>query len=78
MRNPKTEDLVRFTLEGPGTVIGVGHANPVSLESYTVPQRKAWQGRCLVVVKAGKEAGRIVLKAVSEGLPEAVAEIEVR
>jgi beta-galactosidase len=78
MRNPKTEDLVRFTLEGPGTVIGVGNANPVSLESYTVPQRKAWQGRCLVVVKAGKEAGRIVLKAVSEGLPEAVAEIEVR
>lgn len=77
-RNPKTEDLVRFAIEGPGTIIGVGNANPVSLESYTLPQRKVWQGRCLVVVKAGKEAGRIVLKAAAEGLPEAVAEIEVK
>lgn len=77
-RNPKTEDLVRFAIEGPGTIIGVGNANPVSLESYTLPQRKVWQGRCLVVVKAGKEAGRIVLKAAAEGLPEAAAEIEVK
>jgi beta-galactosidase len=55
----------------------VGNANPVSLESYTKPQRKAWQGRCLVVVKAGKEPGKIVLKATSEGLQAAVAEINV-
>jgi len=55
--------------------VGTGNANPLSLESYTLPERKAWQGRCLVIVKADKEPGKILLKATSEGLQPAVAEI---
>jgi beta-galactosidase len=78
IRNPKAENLVKFEIEGPADIIGVGNANPVSLESFTLPQRKAWQGRCLVVVKAGKEPGKIVLKAKAEGMQMGVAEIEVR
>jgi beta-galactosidase len=77
IRDPKAGNLVKFEIEGPGTIIGVGNANPVSLESYTIPQRKAWQGRCLVVVKAGKEPGKVVLKATVEGLQPAVTEINV-
>jgi len=75
IRNPKAENLVKFELEGTGTIIGVGNANPVSLESYTLPQRKAWQGRCLVIIKAAKEAGRIVLKATAEGLQPAQVDV---
>ncbi len=77
-RNPRAENLVKFEIGGPGIIIGVGNANPISLESYTLQQRKAWQGRCLVVIKAGKETGKVVLKASSEGLQAAVAEIEVK
>jgi len=66
--NPKAEDLVNFEIEGPGTIVGVGNANPVSLESYQLPQRKAWHGRCLVVVKSGKAPGTIILKAASKKL----------
>ena len=68
IRNPKAENLVSLEIEGPGTIIGVGNANPVSLESYQLPQRKAWQGRCLVIIKSESEAGEIRLKATSEGL----------
>ncbi len=71
IRHPKSEDLVTFEIEGPGTIAGVGNANPVSLESYTLPKRKAWQGKCLVIVKAGKETGKILLRAKAEGLQEA-------
>ncbi len=78
IRNPKAENLVKFEIEGPAAIIGVGNANPVSLESSSLPQRKAWQGRCLVVVKAGKEPGKIVLRAKADGLQMGVAEIEVR
>jgi len=71
VRNPKAENLVKFTLEGPGTIVGVGSANPVSTESYQQPRRKAWQGRCLVVVKSDRRAGGIRLRASTEGLAPA-------
>jgi beta-galactosidase len=74
--NPKAENQVAFKLDGPGTIVGVGNANPVSLESFQLPQRKAWHGRCLVVVKSDKTAGRITLIATASGLRSANFEIE--
>ena len=67
-RNPKAENLLKFRIEG-GTIVGVGNANPVSLESYQLPQRKAWQGRCLVIVRSSDKAGKITLTASANGLP---------
>ena len=67
-KNPKAENLVKFEIEGAGTIIGVGNANPMSLESYQMPQRKAWQGRCLVIVKSSLNAGNITLTASADGL----------
>ncbi|MDI3321162.1 glycoside hydrolase family 2 TIM barrel-domain containing protein [Pinibacter soli] len=64
VRNFGAEDLLKFSIKG-GTIIGVGNANPKSVESCQQPQRKAWQGRCLVIVKASKQKGDIVLKARS-------------
>jgi beta-galactosidase len=69
--NPNAENLVHFEIEGPGTIAGVGNANPVSVESYQLPQRKAWQGKCLVIIKSEKQAGKIILKASSAGLQSA-------
>jgi len=71
IRNPKAEDLVKFEIEGPGTIVGVGNANPISIESYQLPQRKAWQSRCLVIVKSDNKTGKIVVKATSDGLKPA-------
>jgi beta-galactosidase len=67
-RNPKAENLIRFKTEG-GAIAGVGNANPVSLESYQLPQRKAWQGRCLVIVRSLETTGTITLTASVDGLP---------
>jgi beta-galactosidase len=75
-RNPNADNLVHFTIEGPGVIAGVGNANPVSVESYQLPQRKAWHGRCMVIIKSKKSAGDIVLKATSPGLSD--AEIVIR
>ncbi|MFY9151510.1 MAG: glycoside hydrolase family 2 TIM barrel-domain containing protein [Prolixibacteraceae bacterium] len=78
IRNPKADNLVKFELEGPGTIVGVGNANPVSLESNQQPQRKAWQGRCLVIVKSGKKEGNLKLKATADGLAAASIQINIR
>jgi beta-galactosidase len=68
VRLPKAENLVQFEIEGPATIAGVGNANPTSTESYQQPRRKAWHGRCLVVIKAGQKPGEAVLRAMARGI----------
>ncbi len=70
-RNPKSENRLEFDITGPATIAGTGNANPVSLESFVDPSRKAWQGRCLVIVRSGKKEGPVTLKVSSPGLKPA-------
>ena len=78
VRNPSAENLVQFSIDGPGEIIGVGNANPTSTESYQRKERKAWQGRCLVIIKSLKQPGSIVLTAQSPKLRPAKVTITVR
>ena len=77
IRNPNAENQVKFQIEGPGTIVGVGNANPVSTESFQLPQRKAWQGKCLVIIKSTQQPGDIVLKATADGLANSEIKIKV-
>ena len=72
-RNPLAENLVKFEIAGSATIAGVGNANPRSLESYQANERKAWQGKCLVIIKAGKSAGEIKLKAIVDGMDASIS-----
>ena len=74
-RNPKAENKVTFEIKGPGKIIATGNANPVSLESYMQPYRKAWHGKCLAIIKSGTERGTITITATSPGLEPAVLTI---
>jgi len=74
-KNPHSANLIKFELNGNAKIIGVGNANPVSTESYQRPERKAYKGRCLVIVKAGYKAGTVILKATSAGLKPAQVRI---
>ncbi len=66
--NPVAENLLRFKIEGPGKIVGVGNANPLSTESFQTEERKAWRGRCLVIVKAESKPGDIMLTVSSTGM----------
>jgi len=76
LRHPKADDLIHFEISGDASIVGVGNSNPVSTESYLQPQRKAWQGKCLVIIKAGKQPGKITLTARSAGMKDASVVIE--
>jgi beta-galactosidase len=75
--NPNADNLVRFSVEGPGSIVAVANSNPASVESFQQPQRTAWRGRCLVVIRAGKAAGTVRLIAEADGLPAAELAITV-
>jgi beta-galactosidase len=70
VRNPKASNLIHFDIIGPGSIIAVGSSNPFGTESFVQPRRRAYQGRCLVIVKSAREPGNIVLTATSEGLQQ--------
>jgi beta-galactosidase len=68
--NPLAEDQVTFNVEGAGSIAAVANSNPMSTESFQQPYRKAWRGKCLVVVRTSNKAGEIKLKASVQGLPD--------
>lgn len=57
------DELVEFTVEGPGSLIAVGSSDPMSTESFTRPQRKLWRGECMVIVRPSGIPGDITVKA---------------
>jgi beta-galactosidase len=65
---PTANNLVKFEIEGPGRIIGVGNGNPKSHEPDKASHRMAFNGYCLVLVQSDKSTGEIRLKAVSENL----------
>jgi beta-galactosidase len=66
--HPHADHTVTFIVEGAGSLAAVGSGNPVSTESYRGTQRKAYRGRCLVVIKSSSQPGEIRLRAEAEGL----------
>ena len=65
---PTASNLVKFSIEGPGKIIGTGNGNPTSHEPDKASQRMAFNGYCLVLVQSDKQAGEIRVTATSEDL----------
>ena len=57
---PRAEDQIFFDVEG-GRIVGTDNGNPVSMERFKEPKRKAFNGKCLVVVAT--DGGDVMLKA---------------
>ncbi|HEY4786726.1 MAG TPA: glycoside hydrolase family 2 TIM barrel-domain containing protein, partial [Bacteroidales bacterium] len=66
--NPQFNELIQFRIEGDGSIAAVGNSNPKSIESFQQPFRKAYEGKCLVIVRSNHKAGQIVLHASGKGL----------
>jgi beta-galactosidase len=74
---PDASNLVKFSIEGPGRIEGVDSGDIMSTERMKANERKAFQGRCIVIVR-GTDLGKITIRAEAEGLVSTQTEIEVR
>ena len=61
---------LQFQLSGPGHIAAVGNGDATDPDGYQGLQRKLYQGRALVVIRASRKAGPIQLKVTSPGLSE--------
>ena len=74
--NPKSENQVFVEVTGPGTIAGIGNANPVSLQSFQLHTHNAWRGKCQVIVKAETTPGDITVRVTSSGIRAQSLKIE--
>jgi beta-galactosidase len=68
---PTADNMISFKVSGAGAVAGVGNGDPSSHESDVLPFRKAFNGLCMVIVKAKENPGNIRLLATSIDLKSA-------
>ncbi len=72
---PEADNPVQFKVEGKASIAGVDNGCQTSMESFKADHRKAFNGKCLVILQAGREPGSITLTATSDGLQPASLKI---
>lgn len=75
---PNADNLITFDISGNGKIVGVDNGNPISMERFKDNKRKAFYGKCLVVVQNNGKKGAITLKAASDKLDDATTSITAK
>jgi beta-galactosidase len=79
---PNADNMIKFYLSGDAKIIGVGNGDPSSHEPdhcrEDAWQRSAFNGKCQVIIQAGKTAGPIKFEAKSNGLQSGSAILNLK
>jgi beta-galactosidase len=75
---PTANNMIRFSVTGPGQILGVGNGDPSCHEPDKASQRSAFNGTCMVLVQTTRETGRITLTAEGDGLKPTVVTFDVK
>ncbi|MGQ1785318.1 MULTISPECIES: glycoside hydrolase family 2 TIM barrel-domain containing protein [unclassified Saccharicrinis] len=75
---PDASNKISFNIEGDATILGIDNGDPLNQASFVGNEITAFNGKCLLIVKAGKNAGKVTVTAKSEGLDKAVALIQIK
>jgi beta-galactosidase len=76
---PRSQNRIRFEIEGPGEIVATDNGDPTNLESFQSKERNAFNGLCLVIVRSEEgQPGTIKLTAVSNGLKLASVSIKTK
>jgi beta-galactosidase len=69
---------LRFAITGKGEIAATANASPNHMQSFQKPERRTYRGKCLVIVKPKGRAGKIILKALGDGLTAGEVVIETK
>ena len=74
---PRADNPIQFAIEGAGEIVATDNGDPTSFEPFQSPSRKAFNGLCLVIVRAkAGQYGKITLVAQAGGLKPETASIK--
>ena len=79
MQVPRTNNRIKFSVEGPGEIVATDNGDATSFESFQSPERNAFNGLALVIVRSKPGmAGSIKVTATADGLVAATTTITSR
>ena len=67
---PLADNLVSFTISGPGFIAGVGNGNPRSMDPFQSLQVRLFYGKAMLIIRSETKNGEIIINATSNGLVE--------
>lgn len=73
---PNANNLIKFKISGPSKNIGVDNGDPLDLASTKLNQRKAYNGKCLLILQSQQIPGEIIVDVTSGDLASARIEIK--
>ncbi|HYO25294.1 MAG TPA: glycoside hydrolase family 2 TIM barrel-domain containing protein [Lacipirellulaceae bacterium] len=73
---PWAAPKISLTIDGPGKLVGIDNADPQSHESFQAPERRAYRGRVLAIVRPTASDGTVTIQVSAQGLESAAATIE--
>jgi len=78
---PTADRMIHFNLIGDAKIIGVGNGDPSSHEPDkcldNIWQRSTFNGKCQVILQAGKTIGSVKLEATTNGLSAGIIKIQL-
>ena len=75
---PTAEPLIRFRVSGGARIVGVDNGDEISHTSFQAKQVRLFNGKALVIVRAGRSPGTATLTAEGEGLAPATVRIALK
>ena len=73
---PRAKLPLRFSVTGPGQVIATDNGDATSFESFQSPERRAFNGLALAILRArAGQPGELTLSVQAEGLPPATLKL---
>ena len=75
---PTADQVIRFRLGGDARIIGVDNGDQISHAPFQADHVRLFNGKALVIVRAGERPGTVTLTAEGEGLAPAAVQITSR
>ena len=73
---PTADNRVAFAIEGAGRIAGVGNGNPGDHDPDKASNRRAFNGKCMVLAGTIDQPGAIELTATADGLKSATVKLK--
>ena len=68
---------INFEIEGPGVIAAVDNGDNASSEPYHETSRWTFKGKCIAIVKASADEGKIIVRVNGENLKTGTVEINI-
>lgn len=68
---PRAKNHLKFSVSGPADIVATDNGDATDLTSFQVPERDAYNGMALVILRSQyQKTGKVVLTVESKGLPK--------